>query len=441
MMRQFSRRRMLAALGTVGAAVASPAAAQLTVTIDRGTIRPLPIAVSPLAGGLAEDPELGARIAQVVAANLDSSGLFRTITPQAYVQTPDDLARNGPRFADWRQIGAEALVAGRVSPLDGPGMAVEFRLFDGLSGGERRGLRYTGGRDDWRRVGHKISDEVYARITGEGGYFDTRIAYVAASGPVTQRVKRIAIMDQDGANHRFLTRGDGLVLTPRFAPDGETIAYLTYRTGRAQVALINADGTEDRLLGEFEGMTFAPRFSPDGRRVVLTQASDGNADLYLYDLASGSTTRLTSGPHIDTSPSFSPDGGRLVFNSDRGGSPQLYVMNLASGDVQRISYGNGRYGSPSWSPRGDLIAFVNQQGGSFHVGLMRPDGGDERLVTRSFMDEGPRFAPNGRVVVFERGGGGQGRTRLNTIDVTGFNLRELPTPLDASDPDWSALRR
>ncbi len=436
-----SRRHALASLGALGLVAAGPARAQLTVTIDRGTVRALPIAVSPFAGSPAAEPEMGLRMAEVIGANLDRSGLFRTIDRQAYIQSPDDLAQNGPRFADWRQINAEALVTGQIVPGDGGNVAVEFRLFDVLAAAERRGLRYTAPMAEWRRVAHKISDEVYGRITGESGYFDTRIVYVAETGQATQRVKRLAIMDQDGANHRFLTRGDSLVMTPRFAPDGETIAYLAYRGGQAQVALIEADGTNDRLLGSFDGMTFAPRFAPDGRSIALSLAVGGATSLHRYDLRTQQMTRLTSGPHIDTSPSFSPDGGRLVFNSDRAGSPQLYVMDLGSGRTERISFGQGRYASPAWSPRGDLVTFVNQQGGNFHVGLMRPDGGDERLVTRSYLDDGPRFAPNGRVVVFERQDRGSGRMRLYTIDVTGFNLREVATPLDATDPDWSPLRR
>jgi TolB protein len=436
-----TRRHAAVSLGAFAALAASPARGQLTVTIDRGTVRPLPIAVSPFAGGVASQPDLGRQIAAVIGANLDRSGLFRTIDPNAYIQTPDDLAASGPNFADWRVLGAEALVTGLVAPLDAGTMTVEFRLFDVLAASERRGLRYTAPIDDWRRVAHKVSDEVYARITGESGYFDTRIAYVAEAGEATQRVKRIAIMDQDGANHRLLTRGDSLVMTPRFAPDGQTLTYMTYRTGRPQIALMNVDGTNDRLLGDFDGMTFAPRFAPDGRSLALSLARGGTTNLWLFDLASQQSRQLTSGNWIDTSPSFSPDGGRLVFNSDRAGSPQLYVMDLGSGRAERVSFGQGRYASPAWSPRGDLVAFVNQQGGLFHVGLMRPDGGEERLVTRSYLDDGPRFAPNGRVLVFERQDRDSGRNRLYSIDVTGFNLRELATPLDATDPDWSPLRR
>jgi len=435
-------RRTLLAGGLAGVTLAAlPAAAQLTVTIDRGTVKPLPIAVSPFFGGEADLAEAGRRIAQVVGADLERSGLFRVIDPAAYIQTPMALANDGPRFGDWRTINAEALVMGVVRSADADSVTVDFRLFDVAAGSELRGLRYTAPESDWRRVAHKIADEVYSRITGEGGYFDTQIVYVAESGPPTQRVKRLAIMDQDGANHRFLTRGEALVLTPRFAPDGRSVAFLSYGYATPQVAVIDVVSGAEEVLGDFAGMTFSPRFSPDGRYLALTLAEGGNADLYLYDRRTGERRRLTTGGAIDTSPDFDPTGERLVFNSDRGGSPQLYVMNLASGATERISFGDGRYGSPSWSPRGDLIAFVNQKAGDFHIGVMRPDGRDARLLTRSYMDEGPRFAPNGRVLVFARTDPSRGRTRLFSIDVIGYNLRELATPLDASDPDWSPLRR
>jgi TolB protein len=308
-----------------------------------------------------------------------------------------------------------------------------------FAGIQLRGLRFATGADNWRRVAHKVADAVYERITGETGYFDTRIVYVAESGPATDRVKRLAIMDQDGANHDFLTDGSDLVLTPRFHPDAEDIAFLTYRGRQPQVHQLDLATGIQTKLGDFERMTFAPHFAPDGRRIAMSLAEDGNSDVYVLDLITREQRRLTDHPAIDTSPSFAPDGRRLVFNSDRAGTPQLYVMTANGSGVQRISFGSGHYGSPAWSPRGDLIAFTKIQGGQFHIGVMRPDGSDERLLTRSTLDEGPAWAPNGRVIVFTREDYGADRTRLFSIDVTGYNERELPTPLDASDPDWSSL--
>jgi TolB protein len=416
-----------------------PARAQLELDITEGVVEPLPIAVSEFYGATPGAAQLGREIADLVSADLERSGLFRPIDRRAFIQSPDQLQAL-PRFADWRQINAQALVTGEVSGgADGGDIEVEFRLWDVFAGIQLRGLRFATTADNWRRVAHKVADAVYERITGETGYFDTRIVYVAESGPATDRVKRLAIMDQDGANHEFLTDGDDLVLTPRFHPDGEEIAFLAYRGTQPQVYRLNLTTGREARLGDFEGMTFAPHFAPDGRRIAMSLAADGNSDVYVLDLITREQRRLTDHPAIDTSPSFAPDGRRLVFNSDRAGTPQLYVMNANGSGVQRISFGTGHYGSPAWSPRGDLIAFTKIQGGLFHIGVMRPDGSDERLLTRSTLDEGPAWAPNGRVIVFARKDYGADRTRLFSIDVTGYNERELPTPLDASDPDWSNL--
>ena len=413
--------------------------AQLELDITEGVIEPLPIAVSEFYGATPDAAQRGREIADVVSADLERSGLFRPIDRRAFIQSPEQL-RDLPRFADWRQINAQALVTGEVTRAeDGADLIVEFRLWDVFAGTQMRGLRFATAPDNWRRVAHKIADAVYERITGEAGYFDTRIVYVAESGPATDRVKRLAIMDQDGANHEFLTDGADLVLTPRFHPDGEDIAFMAYRGPQPQIYQLDLITGAETRLGDFQGMTFAPHFAPDGRRVAMSLAADGNSDIYVLDLITREQRRLTDHPAIDTSPSFAPDGRRLVFNSDRAGTPQLYVMNANGSGVERISFGRGQYGSPVWSPRGDLIAFTKIQGGYFHIGVMRPDGSDERLLTRSTLDEAPAWAPNGRVIVFSRENYGADRTRLFSIDVTGYNERELPTPLDASDPDWSNL--
>jgi TolB protein len=417
-----------------------PGRAALELDITEGVVEPLPIAISEFYGATADAAQLGREIADVVSADLERSGLFRPIDRRAFIQSPEQL-RALPRFADWRQINAQALVTGEVSGSGDAGgeLQVEFRLWDVFAGIQLRGLRFATTADNWRRVAHKVADAVYERITGETGYFDTRIVYVAESGPATDRVKRLAIMDQDGANHEFLTDGADLVLTPRFHPDAESIAFLTYRGRQPQVYRLDLSTGVETRLGDFEGMTFAPHFAPDGRRIAMSLAQDGNSDVYVLDLITREQRRLTDHPAIDTSPSFAPDGRRLVFNSDRAGTPQLYVMNANGSGLQRISFGGGHYGSPAWSPRGDLIAFTKIQGGQFHIGVVRPDGSDERLLTRSTLDEGPAWSPNGRVIVFTREDYGTDRTRLFSIDVTGYNERELPTPLDASDPDWSNL--
>ncbi len=416
-----------------------PAGAVLELDITEGVLEPLPIAISAFAGDTPVAQERGREIADVVSADLERSGLFRPIDRRAFIQAPEQL-RGLPRFADWRLINAEALVTGVVSGGDqGRDLDVEFRLWDVFAGVQLRGLRFATNADNWRRVAHQIADAIYQRITGEAGYFDTQILYVAETGPTTNRIKRLAIMDQDGANHRFITDGANLVLTPRFHPDPNRIVFMAYRGLVPQVYERDLDTGREGRVGNFSGMTFAPQYAPDGQQIALSTAQAGNSDIYVIDLASGQERRLTDHTAIDTSPSFSPDARRIVFNSDRAGSPQLYVMNADGSDQRRISFGAGNYGSPAWSPRGDLIAFSKVKDGLFHIGVMRPDGSDERLLTQSTLDEGPAWSPNGRVILFSRKDYRTDRTRLFTIDVTGYNERELPTPVDASDPSWSNL--
>ncbi len=431
---------------TLGASLAPlPAQAVLELDITEGVVEPLPVAITEFYGETPEALELGRNIADVVSDDLESSGLLRPLDRRAFIQSPEELQSQPlPRFADWRQINAQALVTGTiVGDVNAENITVEFRLFDVFGATLMRGVRFNATEDKWRRIGHRIADAVYERITGENGYFDSQIVYVSETGPVTNRVKRIAVMDQDGANHQFLTDGSELVLTPRFHPQGTSIAYMAYRSRIPQIYQRDLLTSIERPLGEFPGMTFAPKFSPNGNLLAMSIATNGNSDLYLLDVvngrAGGQQRRLTDNQAIDTSPSFSPNGREMVFNSDRAGSPQLYVVDINGGQPRRISFGGGNYGSPAWSPRGDLIAFTKIQGGLFHIGVMRTDGSDERLLTRSALDEGPTWSPNGRVILFSRKDYSTDRTRLFTIDVTGYNERELPTPLDASDPDWSVL--
>ncbi|MBV9016832.1 MAG: Tol-Pal system protein TolB [Alphaproteobacteria bacterium] len=421
----------------------SPALAQLRLDVTRGKVEPMPIAIPPFAGNGGEEAQTGRDIAQVVSADLESSGLFRPLDPQSFIQNVS--ATEGPRFADWRQINAQALVGGSVTAQGDGRFRVEFRLWDVGAEQQLAGFAYTTTRQNWRRIAHIIADEIYKRITGEEGYFDTRIVYIAESGPADRREKRLALMDQDGANNQYLTDGRALVLTPRFSPSAQEITYLSYAQGTPRVFLRNIDSGQQEALGDFPGMTFAPRFSPDGNRIVFSRTENGASNIYALDLRTRQASRLTEGNAIDTTPSYSPDASKLVFNSDRGGSQQLYVMSASGGEAHRISFGSGKYGTPVWSPRGDLIAFTKIDGGSFFIGVMRPDGSGERLLTEDFLVEGPTWAPNGRVLMYFRGGRSGGSraasSRLFTIDLTGGNQREVKTPGDASDPAWSPLLR
>jgi TolB protein len=343
-----------------------------------------------------------------------------------------------PRFPDWRQINAQALVAGRLS-RDGSRLKAEFRLWDVFAGQQLDGKQYSTAPENWRRIAHIISDAVYERLTGDKGYFDSRIVFVDESGPKDRRVKRLAIMDQDGAQVRYLTRGDDLVLTPRFSPTTQEITYMSYGQGDPRVFLLNIESNQREIVGNFPGMTFAPRFSPEGQRVIISLQQGGNANLFVMDLRSKATTRLTDTAAIDTAPCYSPDGTRICFESDRGGRPQIYVMGASGGVAQRISFGEGTYSTPVWSPRGDYIAFTKQFGGKFAIEIMQPDGSDERILTEGFHNEGPTWSPNGRVIMFFRDAGGSAGPGLFTVDVTGRNEQRTPTPSFASDPAWSPL--
>ncbi len=434
--------RNFSTLGLVVALYATPARGELVVDITKGFVEPLPIAVTDFFGESPDEAKVGQDIAGVISANLERSGLFQPIDKGAFIQDPNTL-RAGPRFGDWRLINAQALISGGTQIQADGRLRVEFRLWDVFAEAQMTGLAYFTTPSNWRRVAHIISDAIYKRLTGEDGYFDTRIVYIAESGPQNRRVKRLAIMDQDGANHRFLTDGGSLVLTPRFSPTTQEITYLSYVGKVPRVYLFNLSTGQQEVLGDFPGMTFAPRFSPDGNKVIMSLARQGNTEIYTMDLRTRKVKRLTDHPAIDTSPSYSPDAQQIVFNSDRGGSQQLYIMSSDGDNVQRISFNDGRYATPVWSPRGDLIAFTRMHQGEFYIGVMRPDGTGERMLTKGFLVEGPTWAPNGRVLSFYRQSRADQRGRVTskvyTIDLTGFNEREIVTPMDGSDPAWSPL--
>ena len=419
----------------------APARADLRVDITRGQVEPMPIAVSNFFGASEEAGEFGRKISEVIARNLERSGLFRPIDNRAFIQGSESM-QSGPRFADWRQINAQALVTGRVQVVTGDRMEVEFHLWDIFAEehlvGMRLGPEPSG---QWRRIAHRASDEVYRRLTGEVGYFDTRIVYIAETGPADKRTKRLAIMDQDGHNLRYLTDGQELVLTPRFSPTALEITYLSYNQGIPRVNLLKIDSGQQEVLGKFPGMTFAPRFSPDGNSVILTMATEGNSDIFEMDLRSHKVHRLTNNPTAtETAPSYSPNGDAIVFESDRSGEQQIYVMERKGSQSRRITFGKGRYMTPVWSPRGDLIAFTKSHRGRFYIGVIKPDGSGERILSQDYLVEGPTWAPNGRVLMFFRKPShNPDSSELVSIDITGHNERIVFTTTDASDPAWSPL--
>ena len=413
------------------------AGAALKIDITQGNVEPLPIAILDF---VSEDG-VGGDLAQVVMADLERSGLFRPIAREAFIETELDVNVR-PKFKEWRIVNALALVSGRSVMQNDGRLRVEFRLWDVVAQQQMTGLQFFTTPANWRRISHLIADAIYERLTGETGYFVTRIVYVSESGPKNRRVKKLAIMDQDGFAQSELTNGQSLALTPRFSPTAQEITYLSFYRNRPRVYLLNIESGQQEVVGDFPGMTFAPRFSPDGQKIIMSLERNGNSNIYTMDLRTRETRRLTSSLAIDTAPCYAPDGSQIVFESDRMGTQQLYVMEADGTNVRRISYGQGRYGTPVWSPRGDLIAFTKTYKGRFLIGVMKTDGSGERILTEGFHNEGPAWSPNGRVLAFfrEKKGAEEG-PGLWTVDVTGYNERPLSTPSWASDPAWSPLIR
>ena len=429
----FRSLALAAALGLLWGLAAPGARADITVDVNQGVVQPLPIAIPGFggAGPYASD------IPGVVAADLQRSGLFRPLDANAFPDRSPD-SNQVPKFPDWKQIGGQALIVGQVATDPDGRLQVDFRLWDVFAQQQLVATRFTATPEEWRRVAHKIADAVYEKLTGEKGYFDSQVVFVSESGPKAHRVRRLTIMDQDGANPSYITDGSEQVFTPRFSSSSREITYMVLRDTGASVYLLNLDTSRRESLGHYSGMVFAPRFSPDGSKVAFSVEKAGNTDVYAMDLRSRTTRQLTTDASIDTSPAYSPDGSRMVFTSDRGGSPQIYAMGADGGGQHRISFGDGRYTDPVWSPTGDMIAFVKQTGSTFHIGVMKADGSGEKILTTSYLDEGPTWAPNGRVIMFFRESGGGG-PHLWTVDVSGRTEQAEPYQGSGSDPAWSPL--
>lgn len=421
-----------------------PAHAALRIDLSAPGGNPLPIAVPDFSGSTPEADKYAKDMAGVIVNNFNNSTPFKVIKREAYLQSAAQLASVGPNFPDWRGINADALLTGTVTMLDSGQIRVEYRLFDSNSEQQLLGKRYTVDVRFWRHIAHRVADDVYQELTGEPGYFATRIVHIGESrGLDGKGQKKLCVMDQDSANYQCLTDGSSLVLSPRFNPNLQKIIYMSYANGLPRLYLLDMPTGQQTIIGDFEGLNSTPRFSPDGSEVVmtLTAGHEGNPEVYRMNMSTRALNRLTYHRGIDTSPSYSPDGKQIVFNSDRGGQPALYVMDRDGGNVKRLTYGSGKYFAPAWSPRGDLIAFVKQLQGVFHIGVIDPNGQEERLLTDSYMDDSPNWAPNGRVLVFSRQLPRSDTMRIYTIDLTGYNLRQLPIPTNASDPAWSPLIR
>lgn len=423
--------------------IISPAHAELEIDVRGATRNPMPIAIPEMIGNNGNfftkiiGNDYGDKVRQVLAADLDRSGLFKILPDNSYIETLNSIDQQ-PKFVNWQAIKAQALVQSQIVELPGEKIRVDFRLWDVASEQQLIGKSFTTTKNNWRRIAHVVADAIYERLTGDKGYFNTRVVYVSETGRATRRIKRLAMMDQDGENHKFLTDGRNLVLTPRFSPNMQKITYLEFVGNSPRVYMLDLDTNRRQVLGNFPGMTFAPVFSPDSSKVLLSYANHGSTNIYEMNIKTRKTRQITYGSAISTSPSYSPDGSKIVFNSDRGGNQQLYVMNADGSNVERISFGKGRYATPVWSPRGDYIAFTKMVNGAFYIGVMYPDGTGERILADGYLVEGPTWSPNGRVLMYFRQDRGS-PVRLYSIDLTGYNERRIVTPAEASDPAWSPL--
>ncbi len=408
------------------------AQAKITGTNTQGAVDPIPVAIAPFG-----NDDVSSTIAGVIANDLGHSGYFSPMDPGSYPEQAGLGAE--PTFPNWQQIGAKALVVGGVSQ-DGGKIKVSFKLYDVAAGQMIIASDVAASPKLARRIAHRVADQIYKAITGFDGYFDTRIVFVDETGGKAERVKKLAIMDQDGFNPRVLPINGSLLLTPRFNPTANEVAFMSYDTGVPRVFIYNIDTNQKEIVGDFQNMSFAPRFSPDGNTIIMSlQSDDGNySDIIEMNLQTRQTRRVTQGGSINTAPCYSPDGGQIAFESDRGGTQQIYVMGADGSNPQRISFGQGRYSTPVWSPDGKWIAFTKNNAGKFAIGVMKPDGSGERILTEGFHNEGPTWAPNSHVVMFFRETGGEnGGAQLFSVDVTGYNEQRIPTPNFGSDPAWS----
>ena len=412
--------------------------AALEIDVTEGNLRPMPIAITTVIDRQNEQLGLGLDITKVIASDLAGSGLFYPINPKAFLDEVNFVDRS-PNFNSWRVINAEALLTAELV-FDNERYRINYKLWDTFTEKSLEANYLVFSKSKWRNVAHMIADTIYTRLTDEKGYFDTQIAFIAESGPKTERMKRLAIMDQDGQNAVLLTSGRDLVLTPRFSPNGKELVYLSYRNGQPQVYIYDIQSKQTYVVGTFPGMTFAPRFSPDGRKIIMSLQEGVGSNLFEMDLGNFDRKRLTNTSDINTAPSYSPDSSNIVFESDKSGTQQLYVMDANGNNVRRISFGTGSYSTPVWSPRGDYIAFTKISKGRFMIGVMFTDGSGERIITDGFHNEGPTWAPNGRVLMFFRESPGEdGGPMIYSVDITGYNERKIETPGYASDPSWSAL--
>jgi Periplasmic component of the Tol biopolymer transport system len=375
---------------------------------------------------------------RLIARDLGTTAEIMALPPtqKDYYSYPEVTA---PTFSKWRSKGAKILITGFVQARADQRITFGCYAYDVDKGREVARKGFVVAPDEWQRAAHKCSGLAYTAVTGAPSIFDTRIAYVAESGPAAARVKRLAIVDSDGTNHRYLSAGESMALTPRLSPDGRQIAYVSFLTGTPHVRIRDVDGTNDRALLQPGTLSFAPRFSPDGKRIVFSMTMNGNTDIYSASIDGSAPVRLTTSPGVDTDASFAPDGNRIVFESDRSGSQQLYLMDAHDGSAQRrLTFGGAAYAAPDWSPDGNWIAFTRRDPGGRRVGVLKRDGSGEQLLSAGPGDEGASWAASSRELVFQRSDPA-GNSSLLRVSLDGSEPRSVVLPQGGSDPDWSGV--
>ena len=419
-----------------------PARAELKVDIIAGAVDPISIAIQKFETGKGVSSSDATMIRDVVENDLRRTGLFRIVSHDAF----PEYVKMGemPDFKSWTAIHAQVLVQASLTLDEEKRYKLEFYVWD-VNGTEQiEAQSLVASKKSARRLAHIMADAIYERLTGEVGYFDTQIVFIAESGPVGDRVKRMAIMDQDGYGFRYLSDAKTFVMSPHFSPNMQTVVFLSYRDDDPMIWTLDLDTGAQRKLGQFGGMNFSPRFSPDGTRVALSLVKNGLTHIYEYNLEDKTLRQLTFGNSLDTSPSYSPDGKKMAFNSDRTGRQQIHVLDLETGKEERITFGNGRYATPAWSPDGQFIAFTKIADDTFYIGVMSPNGRNEKILAGGWYMEAPSWAPNSRRVVYyetEKLGPAETerQSHIRSIDIMGQNLYdiEIPDGISGVEPTWS----
>ncbi|PID66930.1 MAG: Tol-Pal system beta propeller repeat protein TolB [Gammaproteobacteria bacterium] len=396
----------------------------IDLSVGQGKVAAKPIAVVPFAGNSGKD-----KIDFIVSSDLKQSGVFAPISPTTYTDRPG----NGEQinYANFRKLGAAYVVFGQVVGQQ----TLRFTLADTFQQKVLGTFNVAMANKTLRQSAHQISDIILQKLTGTRGAFATRLAYVYESGQGPSRRYRIVISDSDGKNPITLLNSPAPVMTPRFSPNGQYLAYVTYEGNQSQIVIHNIKSGKRRLLSKEKGINSSPAWSPDGSKIAMVLSRDGNSEIYFKNTLNGKLVRVTNNRGIDTEPVWSPDGQFIYFTSDRSGSPQLYRINLSSGGVTRVS-STGRYSAGAdISKDGKKIALARNAGGQFIVGTIDLVSGKFNGVSKGFVDETPRFSPNGKMLVFTSTQNGRGVIKIVNVDGSGTNT--LSTGGQIRDPDWS----